>query len=127
MIAGRFCRLIDELDRNHLIVHIASPAHDVAADSWNDTITFWHTNGRNGARTLRHDEQGRIAHLRYMLTFPEYRWMAGSEKSPDQSFVPRANIVPTGINYTWYHRRSVPGWTQPDLSVTEIKPTRNEL
>jgi len=101
-------RLNYELDRNHLIVHMASPAHDAAANSWNDTVTLWHTNGGNGTRTLRHVGKGRITHLRYMLTFPEYRWFAGSEKSPDQSFVPRAILSPPAlIMYPWYHRRSV--------------------
>ena len=32
-----------------------------------------------------------------MLTFPEYRWMAGSEKSPDQSFVPHAILSPPAL------------------------------
>ena len=90
-------RLNYELDHNHLIVHMASPAHDAAATAWNDTITLWHTNGGNGARTLRHVGEGRITRLRYVLTFPEYRWMAGSEKSPDQSFVPRAILSPPAL------------------------------
>ena len=32
-----------------------------------------------------------------MLTFPEYRWSAGSEKSPDQSFLPRAIMSPPAL------------------------------
>jgi len=32
-----------------------------------------------------------------MLTFPEYRWIVGSEKSPDQSFVPRAILSPPAL------------------------------
>jgi hypothetical protein len=81
-------RLSYELDHNHLIVHMASPAHDAAANSWLGTIMLWHTNGGTGAQTLRIVGSGRIIHLRYMLTIPEYRWSAGSEKSPDQSFLP---------------------------------------
>ena len=91
-------RLQYELDHNHLIVHMASPVHDAAANSWNDTITLWHTNGGNGASTLRQRGQGRITHFkRYILTFPEYRWMAGSEKSPDQSFVPCSILSPPSL------------------------------
>jgi hypothetical protein len=32
-----------------------------------------------------------------MLTFLKYRWMAGSEKSPDQSFVPRSILSPPAL------------------------------
>lgn len=87
-------RLIYELDRNHLIVSMASPAHDVASNSWNDTITVWHKNGGQGARTLVQTGQGRITRLQHVLIFPEFRWSACSKISPDQSFVPRGLSCP---------------------------------
>src|SRR5271170_7081159 len=90
-------RLNYELDHNHLIVHMASPAHDAAANSWNVTIALWSTNGGTGAQTLRQVGQGRITHLRYVLTFPEYRWSAESEKSADQSFVPSGIMSPPAL------------------------------
>lgn len=62
-------RLKYELEHNHLIVHMASPAHDAAANSWNDTITLWHSNGGGGEKTLRQRGQGCITRLRYMLKF----------------------------------------------------------
>ena len=55
-------RLKYELDQNHLMVHMASSAHDAAANSWNGTIALWCTNGGTGAQTLRQVGQARIIH-----------------------------------------------------------------
>jgi len=85
----RSFRLVYELDHNHLIVHMASPVHDAAANAWNGRIALWSSNGGIGVTKLRQLGQGRMTCLSYKLTIPEYRWTAGSEKSPDQSFVPR--------------------------------------
>jgi hypothetical protein len=87
-------RLKYEVDHNHLLVHMASPAPDAAANSWNNTIGIWQSNGLPRQRTLRQPGQGRIIHLRNILIFPEYRWTVGSEKSPDQSFVPQTIASP---------------------------------
>lgn len=38
-----------------------------------------------------------MAWLSYNLTIPEYRWTAGSEKSPDQSFVPKNIVSPPAL------------------------------
>jgi hypothetical protein len=56
-------RLLYELDHNHLIVHMASPVHDAAANCWNNRIASWHMNGGNGVETLRQGGQGRINSL----------------------------------------------------------------
>ena len=90
-------RIIYELDRNHLIVHMASPAHDAAANSWNERIALWSTNGGASPSSLRQLGRGRMTCLRSQLTIPEYRWTADSEKSPDQSFVARNIQFPPAL------------------------------
>jgi hypothetical protein len=49
--AHKSYRLDYEPDRNRLLVHMVLPAHDAAANAWNDEITYWNTNGVMG-RTL---------------------------------------------------------------------------
>jgi hypothetical protein len=103
-------RLDYELDHNHLIVYMASPAHDAAANSWNDTITLWYTNGGNGAKTLRHAGKGRIIHFKIhanISRIPVDRWIG---KIARPKFCSSRNIVPTGINYPWHNLRSVPNY-----------------
>src|SRR5579859_7649884 len=90
-------RLVYELDQNHLIVHMASPAHDAVANAWNIQIALWSTNGGTGVANLRQLCQGRMTRLRYQLTIPEYHWSAGFEKSPDQSFVPMNITSPPAL------------------------------
>ena len=49
-----------ELDSNRLLVRVMpSPAHDAAANAWNDQIVLWSRNGGAGPRTLMHCGQGR--------------------------------------------------------------------
>jgi hypothetical protein len=92
-----FLRLVYELDQNHLIVHIASPAHDAVANAWNTRIALWSTNGGTGVGNLRQLGRGGMTYLSYKLTIPGYRWAAGSEKSPDQSFVPMNITSPPAL------------------------------
>jgi hypothetical protein len=47
-------RLSYELELNHLIVHLASPAHDAAANAFNFTFVLWSLNGGIGPETLHH-------------------------------------------------------------------------
>jgi len=102
-------RLGYELDHNHLIVHMASPAHDAAANSWNGTITLWCTNGGTGAQTLRQVGQGRIIHLRYTYAdISRISMVCRIGKVPRPELPSPRNNVPTGINYPRYHRRSIP-------------------
>ena len=75
-------RLTYELDLNHLIVHLASPAHDAAANAFNFTIVLWSSNGGTGPRTLIQLGKG------------QWSYAPGAEKSPDQSFIPVALICP---------------------------------
>ena len=93
----RSFRLVYELDQYHLIVHMASPAHDAVANAWNTRIALWSTNGGTGVENLRQLGQGRMKCLSYKLTIPEYRWTAGSEKLPDQSFVPMNITAPPAL------------------------------
>lgn len=81
---GHF-RLTYELDINHLIVHLASPAHDAASNAFNFGINLWSANGGVGVRTLRQLGEG------------QWRCNAGAEKSPDQSFVPIAITCPPAV------------------------------
>jgi hypothetical protein len=100
-------RLTYELDHNHLIVHMASSAHDAAANSWNVTIGLWCTNGGNGVKTLRQLGQGRINHSKIHCDSSRIsvdRWIG---KIPRPEFCSPRHIVPTRINYPWYHRRSL--------------------
>lgn len=90
-------RLVYELHQNHLIVHMASPAHDAVANAWNIRIALWSTNGGTGVENLRQLGQERMTCLSCQLTIPEYRWTADSEKSPDQSFVPMNIASPPAL------------------------------
>ena len=103
-----FYRLNYELDHNHLIVHMKSPAHDAAANSWNDTITLWHMNGGNGLKTLRHLGQGRITHFKIHADISRISLDGWIGKIAGPKFYCPRNIVPTGINYPWYPRCSIP-------------------
>ena len=103
-------RLQYELDHNHLIVHMASPVHDAAANSWNDTITYWQSNGVYGAKTLQQLGQGRITHFKIysdISRIPVDGWI-GKIARPE--FCSPRNIVSTGTNYPGYHRRSIPDY-----------------
>lgn len=84
-------RLTYELDSNHLIVHLASPAHDAAANAFNFTIVLWSSNGGTGLRALIQLGEG------------QWRYAPGAEKSPDQSFIPIALTCPPA--------RVIPGTT----------------
>ena len=64
----RSFHLVYELDHNHLIVHLASPAHDAVANVWNIRIGFWSSNGVIGVTTLRQLGQGRMIFLVCKLT-----------------------------------------------------------
>lgn len=64
----RSFRLLYELNHNHLIVHMASPAHDAVANAWNIRIALWSTNGGIGVTTLRQLGQGRMTCLVCKLT-----------------------------------------------------------
>jgi hypothetical protein len=75
-------RLSYELELNHLIVHLASPAHDAAANAFNFTFVLWSLNGGIGPETLHH------------LGAAQWRYRPGAEKSPDQSFTPIALTSP---------------------------------
>jgi hypothetical protein len=74
-------RLIYELDLNHLIVHLASPAHDAAANSFNFMVVYWSSNCNIMNTTL--------------LQLGEAHWTytPGSEKSPDQSWYPWRSLA----------------------------------
>jgi hypothetical protein len=82
-------RILYELDLNHLIVRLASPAHDAAANAFNSAIAHWSSNGGIGARRSL-----------IQLGEAQWRYAAGSEKSPGQSYTPRALTAP-------------PAWTIP--------------
>jgi len=90
-------RLIYELDQNHLIVQMASPAHDAAANAWNGRIGFWSTNGGGGADTLLQLGQAGMSSLISKLTSLEWTYASGSQKSPDQSFLPINLTAPPGL------------------------------
>ena len=81
---GRY-RLKYELDENRLIVGMASPAHDAAANAWNGTITLWSSNFGLGVECLRQMGQG------------QWKYLPGADKSPDQSFVPVGISIPPAI------------------------------
>jgi hypothetical protein len=103
-------RLQYELDHNHLIVHMASPVHDAAANSWNDSITYWQSNSVYGAKTLQQLGQGNITHFKIysdISRIPVDGWI-GKIARPE--FCSPRNIVSTGTNYRGYHRRSIPDY-----------------
>jgi hypothetical protein len=50
-----------ELDSNRLLVQVMpSPAHDAAANAWNDRIAHWSRNGGARPKTLMQCGQGRM-------------------------------------------------------------------
>jgi len=58
-VQGR--RVKYELDSNRLLVQVMpSPAHDVAANAWNERIGTWSRNGGAGPKTLMQCGQGRM-------------------------------------------------------------------
>lgn len=103
-------RLMYELDHNHLIVHMASPVHDAAANSWNDTITLWHMNGGNGAETLQQLGQGRINHFEIHSDISRISVDGWIGKVARPEFYSSRNIVTAGIHYPRYRRRSIPDY-----------------
>ena len=108
-------RLNPELDHNHLIVHMASPVHDAAANSWNNTITLWYPNGGNGAKTLCQVGQGHITHFKIHADISRISLDGWIGKIAGPKFYCPRNIVPTGIDYPGYHRYSVPEYGDRDL------------
>jgi hypothetical protein len=64
-------RLKYELEENRIIVYMASPAHDAAANAWNVTVALWSTNSGLVANSFSQMGQG------------QWRWAPGADKSPD--------------------------------------------
>jgi hypothetical protein len=85
-------RLTYELDLNHLIVHLASPAHDAAANAFNFPIVFRSSNYHHTRMTLR------------QLGEASWQYALGAQKSPDQSWypiglsIPPAFVIPGTLN-----------------------------
>lgn len=95
-------RLIYELDLNHLIVHLAIPAHDAAANSFNFIVDHWSSNCNIMNTTL--------------LQLGEANWThtPGSEKSPDQSWYP--THLPARSRYPWNDQLSLPDYGNRSIS-----------
>jgi len=105
---------------------MASPAPDAAANSWNERIALWSTNGGASPSSLRQLGQleGRMTCLRSHLTIPEYRWNAGSEKSPDQSFVARNRQLPLALVIPGTISAPYPSMV---IEISKTHETYNEL
>jgi hypothetical protein len=66
-------------------VLMASPAHDAAANTWNGTIALWSSNLGVGVECIR------------QMGLGQWKYSPGSDKSPDQSFVPIGISIPPAI------------------------------